>query len=165
VISPRGIIHGLTVDYNRHCQLEFGSYAQVDEEHDNSMQTRTTGAISLQPTGNAQGGHYFMSLTTGRHLNQNHWTPLPMPQDVIDRVHTLACRSKASRNLQFTWLIGAKFEREYENQDWFDKTKHKSCGGFLTNYTVWMLSKETAGGVIPRSPGICVTKTTCEHAT
>ena len=46
-ISPRGIIHGLTVDYNKHCQLEFGSYAQVDEEHDNSMQTRTTGAISL----------------------------------------------------------------------------------------------------------------------
>ena len=65
-ISPRGIIHGLTVDYNKHCQLEFGSYAQVDEEHDNSMQTRTTGAISLRPTGNEQGGHYFMSLTTGR---------------------------------------------------------------------------------------------------
>jgi hypothetical protein len=46
-ISPRGIIHGLTVDYNKHCQLEFGSYAQVDGEHDNSMQTCTTGAISL----------------------------------------------------------------------------------------------------------------------
>jgi hypothetical protein len=102
-ISPRGIIHGLTVDYNKHCQLEFGSYAQVDEEHDNSMQTRTTGAISLRPTGNEQGGHYFMSLTTGRRLNRNHWTPLPMPEEVIDRVHTLARRSKASRTLQFTW--------------------------------------------------------------
>ena len=106
VISPRGIIHGLTVDYNKHCQLEFGSYAQVDEEHDNSMQTRTTGAISLRPTGNAQGGHYSMSLTTRRRLNRNHWTLLPMPQDVIDRVHTLACRSKASRNLQVTWHDG-----------------------------------------------------------
>jgi hypothetical protein len=50
VISPRGIIHGLTVDYNKHCQLEFGSYAQVDEEYDNSMQTCTTGAISLPAT-------------------------------------------------------------------------------------------------------------------
>jgi hypothetical protein len=49
VISPRGVIIGLTVDYNKHCRLEFGSYAQVHEEHDNSMQTRTTGAISLWP--------------------------------------------------------------------------------------------------------------------
>ena len=96
VISHRGIIHSLTVDYNKHCQLGFGSYAQVNEEHDNSMQTRTTGAISLRPTGNEQGGHYFMSLTTGRRLNRNHWTPLSMRQDVIDRVHTLARCSKAS---------------------------------------------------------------------
>ena len=42
ISSRRGIIHGLTVDYNKHCQLEFGSYAQVEEEHDNSMQTRTS---------------------------------------------------------------------------------------------------------------------------
>jgi hypothetical protein len=26
-ISPRGIIVGLKLDYNKHCQLEFGSYA------------------------------------------------------------------------------------------------------------------------------------------
>jgi hypothetical protein len=47
-----------------------------------------------------------MSLTTGRRLNRNHWTPLPMPKEVIDRVHTLARRSKASRTLHFTWRDG-----------------------------------------------------------
>jgi hypothetical protein len=84
VISPRGIIVGMTIDYAKHCRLEFGSYAQVHEDHDNSMDSRTTGAIALRPTGNAQGGYYFMSLATGRRLNRNHWTTLPMPQDVID---------------------------------------------------------------------------------
>jgi len=57
------------------------------------MATCTTGALALHPMGNAQGGYYFMSLTTGRHLNHNHWTPLLMPQEVIKHVHILACRN------------------------------------------------------------------------
>jgi hypothetical protein len=73
VLSPRGIIVGLKLDYNKHCQLEFRSYVQVHKEHDNSMETRTTGAITLHPTGNAQRGYYFLSLTSGRHLNRNRW--------------------------------------------------------------------------------------------
>jgi hypothetical protein len=54
-ISPREILTGLKLDYNKHCKLEFGAYVQVHEDHDNTMQTRTTGAIALRPTGNAQG--------------------------------------------------------------------------------------------------------------
>jgi hypothetical protein len=63
-LSPRAIIFGSHVDYAKHCQLEFGSYVQTHEEHDNSMATRTKGAIALRPTGNAQGGHFFLSLAT-----------------------------------------------------------------------------------------------------
>ena len=64
-ISPRGIVVGSSMDYHKHCRIKFGKYVQTHEEHDNSMVSRTTGAIALQPTGNAQGGYYFMSLTTG----------------------------------------------------------------------------------------------------
>jgi hypothetical protein len=46
-LSPRGIIVGLKLDYGKHCQLEFGLYAQVHEEHDNSMVRPATGAIAL----------------------------------------------------------------------------------------------------------------------
>jgi hypothetical protein len=95
-ISPRTIVHGTHIDFNKHAQLEFGAYVQSHEEHDNTMATRTTGAISLRPTGNAQGGYYLFSLSTGRVLNRNHWTSLPMPQEVIDRVHVLARRSHAA---------------------------------------------------------------------
>ena len=58
-ISPRAIIVGTRLDYTKHCQLEFGTYVQTHEEHDNSMATRTTGAIALRPTGNEHGGFYF----------------------------------------------------------------------------------------------------------
>jgi hypothetical protein len=100
-LSPTGIVVGLKLDYryNKHCQLEFGSYVQVHEEHDNAVVTRTTGGIALRPTGNAQGGYYFLSLSSGRRLTRNNWTELPMPQEVIDRVHVLACRSNANRDL------------------------------------------------------------------
>jgi hypothetical protein len=57
---------------------------QVHEDHNNIMQTRTTGAIALRPTGNAQSSYHFFSLMTGRRLNRNNWTALPMPQDIID---------------------------------------------------------------------------------
>jgi hypothetical protein len=53
-LSPRALIVGMKLDYDKHCRLEFGSCAQVHEEHDNSMQSRTTGAIALRPAGNAQ---------------------------------------------------------------------------------------------------------------
>ena len=92
-INPRELITGVKIDYNKHIRAGFGDYVQVHEEHDNSMQTRTTGAIATKPTGNAQGGFWFYSLTTGRMLDRTRWTALPMPQDVIARVNVLARRN------------------------------------------------------------------------
>ncbi len=50
-LSPCAIIIGSEIDYNKHCRIEYGAYVQRHEEHDNSMATRTTGAIALRPTG------------------------------------------------------------------------------------------------------------------
>ena len=77
-MSPRTIITGKTINYNTHCRHEFGSYVQTHEEHDNSMKTRTIGALALRSTVNVQGGHYFLILVTGRVMNREHDTPLPM---------------------------------------------------------------------------------------
>ena len=78
-------------DYNCHCKLAFGAYAQVHEENfpTNSQQARTLGAICLGPSGNLQGGYKFMNLRTGKKLTRRRWTALPMPQEVIDRVNKL----------------------------------------------------------------------------
>jgi hypothetical protein len=116
-ISPRGLVTGLKLDYNKHCRIAFGAYAQTHEEHDNTMATGTTGAIALRPMGNEQGGYYFMSLSTGRRLKRYQWTELPMPKEVIDRVHALARRSKANRNLKFAWRDGTLIEDADDDDD------------------------------------------------
>jgi hypothetical protein len=101
-LSPRTIITGQTVDFNRHCKYEFGQYVQTHEEHNNSMVPRTTGALAMRPTGNAQGNYYFFSLSMGCILNRSHATKLLMPDDVIDRVHVLAQRQRATAGLLFS---------------------------------------------------------------
>ena len=47
-------VDGITGLYDR--ELEFGDYVQTHEEQDNSMGTRTVGAIATRPTVNVQGG-------------------------------------------------------------------------------------------------------------
>ena len=100
-MSPRTIITGRHVDYNKHCKYEFGQYVRVYDQHDNTTYRRTTVALALRPTRNAQGNFYFFSLTTGRVLNRVHATPLPMPDDVIKRVETLVRRHWANPGLVF----------------------------------------------------------------
>eukprot|EP00934_Nitzschia_sp_Nitz4_P008987 Nitzschia sp. Nitz4//scaffold353_size16344//11151//16190//NITZ4_008865-RA/size16344-processed-gene-0.13-mRNA-1//1//CDS//3329548925//8977//frame0 len=100
-LSPRTIITGMSIDYRRHCQYEFGEYVQTHEEHDNTMAPRTIGALALRPTGNAQGGYYFYNLSSGRIVNRNRATKVPMPGDVIERVELLADRHNAMPGLAF----------------------------------------------------------------
>jgi hypothetical protein len=64
-VSPRGIVDGLQIDYNKHCRLQFGDYVQTHEPHDNSMTPCTIGAIALRPRGNKQWGDRFLSLGLG----------------------------------------------------------------------------------------------------
>ena len=116
-LSPRSIVTGSHIDYNKHCKLEYGAYVQVHEEHDHSMITRTTGAIALRPTGNTQGGYYFYSLATGKVLNRRNWTLLPIPQDVIDRVHNMARRAAANIALTFGDRFGEIIPDDDDDDD------------------------------------------------
>ena len=100
-ISPRTIITGQLLDYHKHCRYEFGEYVQTHEEHDNSLLSCTVGAIALRPTGNQQGGYFFMSLHTGRIINRLHATKLPMPAEVITRVDQLAKAQNMIPSLAF----------------------------------------------------------------
>jgi hypothetical protein len=113
--SPSEIILNRKVDINAHCKIEFGEYVQTHEEHDNSMNTRTVGAIATRPTGNTQGGYYFIRLDTGCRINRKDWTSLSMPAAVIDQVHRLARRANAKRELSFTNLQNENLDESYAN--------------------------------------------------
>eukprot|EP00934_Nitzschia_sp_Nitz4_P002612 Nitzschia sp. Nitz4//scaffold489_size5144//31//2646//NITZ4_009230-RA/size5144-processed-gene-0.1-mRNA-1//1//CDS//3329552897//2602//frame0 len=65
------------------------------------MAPRTVGALALRPTGNAQGGYYFFNLNSGRIINRNRATRVPMPNEVIERVDLLAHRQEVNPGLVF----------------------------------------------------------------
>ena len=127
-MNPRELITGMEINFDKHCQLEYGTYAQVHDEHDNSMTPRTTGALAMQPTGNAQGGYWFYSLSTGQLLNRNHWTVLPMPAEVVQRVHQLAKNNPAGVN--FTSNRNQEYNDDnYEPDDEDDESLDGSITG------------------------------------
>ena len=51
------------LNFNSHCKVKFGEYVQTHEEHNNSMQSRTVGALVTRPSNDA-GSYYFYSLST-----------------------------------------------------------------------------------------------------
>jgi hypothetical protein len=111
-ISPLTIMTGNPLPDYHDLRIEFGSYAQIFKGNDptNNMDTCTTGAITLNPTGNTQGGVYFLSLSTGRRLTRQQWTPLPMPNGVVTRVEELAIIDQqpimAQGAANFEWAPG-----------------------------------------------------------
>jgi hypothetical protein len=91
-LSPLTIMTGTPSPDYHDFKLELGAYVHVFEDNNptNTNKTRSTGAIVLTPTGNAQGGYYFMSLTTGKKLSRQQWTELPIPDGVIATVEAMA---------------------------------------------------------------------------
>ena len=92
-LSPHQIIPCLTINYKKHCFLQSREYSQAHKSHNKTMQERTTGAISLRPTGTTQGTYFFMILMTGQIMNRQSFSPPSLPQDVINAVHRLARRN------------------------------------------------------------------------
>ncbi len=105
--SPKTIMSGQTLNYKQ-CSLPFGTYCQVHEEDGprNSLLACTSGAISIGPSSNRQGGHLFFSLNTNRILARRAWTVLPTPQAVIDKINSLG-RDQPSL-MTFTDMQGNK---------------------------------------------------------
>ncbi len=88
---PKQIMLGEVVHY-KFCAMGFGRYCQMyEEDHPrNGMVQRTQGAISLGPSENAQRGHKFFTLTTGKVVIHWAWRELPTSLAVIERVALLA---------------------------------------------------------------------------
>ena len=108
-MSPRTIVTGMIANYDIHCRVPIGAYCEVHNENNpsNTETPRTSGAIALTPTGNLQGGYWFLSLVTGKRISRRRWTELPITDDAIQRVHELALIEKdpqpANQHFQFSW--------------------------------------------------------------
>ena len=102
---PRYIMTGHTLNFQRHARLELGACVQMHKEHDNSMGPRTLGAIFLGPTGNQQGGHWFLSLISGARIIGHRWTSLPASREVIHCVNSMGKHQHMPSTLTFAnWV-------------------------------------------------------------
>ena len=108
MMSPRMIVIGVPFDYNKHCKWAFGTYGQMSEEpKPSNMQVRQSiGAICLGPKGNLQGSYKFLNLWTSKMILHHDFTPLPMPQEVIDHVNRLGALDKQPELLTFFDQLG-----------------------------------------------------------
>ena len=61
----------------------------------------TLDAVSLGPTGNRQGGYYFLNLTTGKHITRNHFTPYPTNKLVSHRIKRMGLRQGHKAQVKF----------------------------------------------------------------
>ena len=76
------------------------------------MEDRTIGSLALCPTGNKQGGNYFLRLLTSHVLNRRKCTPLHIPEEVKERFHCLAHRNKSVRGLIFTYQYNEPIDKD-----------------------------------------------------
>ena len=108
MISPRMIVIGVPFDYNKHCKWAFGTYGQMSEEPkpSNTQVGQSLGAICLGPKGNLQGSYKFLNLRTSKMISHHDFTPLPMPQEVIDHVNRLRALDKQPELLTFFDQLG-----------------------------------------------------------
>ena len=92
----------------------------MTEETDNTLKTRTVGAIAMGPKQNLQGRVLFCNLNSGRKLDRNtvDYTILPMPDEVIKQVNQLGNRTADNGGVVFTNCdakpIGEELDDELE---------------------------------------------------
>jgi hypothetical protein len=109
-----------------HFRIPFGAYAQVHAESDpsnNAMVSKTVGRISLGPTGNIQGTYRFLSILSGKQIQDRSFTPLPMPSDVIEKDESFA--PSGNQEIEFGDINGdadnsAWQEEEENDEEYFD---------------------------------------------
>ena len=69
-LSPSTIILGKPKTDYKTLTISPGVYAEVFDSTNNTMKSRSVGAIALRPS-NGRGGYYFQSLKTGKRIHSN----------------------------------------------------------------------------------------------
>ena len=122
--SPALLVEGRQNPRGDIKRISYGSYAYVYIGTNNNLDSHTVPGIALRDS-NGVGGHYFMSLESGKRIHSNKWDELPITSEVVNRVHELA-------DLQGQpWLHDDPFTRSYMQDD--DIHVVENVGTTITN--------------------------------
>ena len=84
-------------------RIVYGSYALVHAGTKNNLDSRTVPAVALRDSNNS-GGHYFMSLISSKCMHANNWEELPITNEIIEKVHTIA-KIKECHTTNSVWTM------------------------------------------------------------
>ena len=127
--SPKTILGGTPLDYDKHCVVPLGTYVQANHESQatNDNTARTINCIYLRPCNNIQGGHELMDLNSGRVITRGgKITEIPITSVVIKAVEAIAER-EGFKSLKFknrhgvifydtNWTAGVEYEEEVDDE-------------------------------------------------
>jgi hypothetical protein len=110
--STRELVSRHKLDAKLHCKTPFGAYCEVHTDPDitNTMKPRTRWGICLGPTGNLQGSHKFMSLTTGKRIVRHKFTEMPLSNSVKKQVAKWASKDHTITGLKFMDKHGIEYK-------------------------------------------------------
>ena len=105
-MSPATIVQGVPKPNMKYKRIVFGAYAMVYSGTNNKLDARSVPVIALNSS-NEHGGHYFMSLYSGKRIHSYEWKEIPIDEEVIQRVEELAMEEEATEMKRgypvFTW--------------------------------------------------------------
>ena len=112
--SPQAIVTGHPLDCNVNCICPFGSFVQALNEPNpaNALAPHTLDAIHLDANDDSMaGGHKAMHLASGKEITCCSITPVPVTQEVIKRVESLAKKDGIPTKLSFAFCSCGKIYR------------------------------------------------------
>ena len=125
--SPCAILGFPVIDYDKHCQIQFGPYVQVFESRNpcNTTAARTLDCIYLHPiTNTPTGEHEVLHIPTQWLLHRHGLIKaVPMPESVIHQMEELAKCQKMPRGLKIQSKLTkvtypAKVDDDDDDQRW-----------------------------------------------
>ena len=112
--SPRAIVTNKPIDYNQNCKHAFGCYVQALQENTpfNSPAAQTLDCIFLDSDESPAGSYKLLHLVTNWIITRCKITPVPLTQNVINRVEYLAHKEGLPNKLQFIRQKNGKLSRD-----------------------------------------------------
>ena len=119
-LSPRELVTGRGVDYNKDCRATFGAYVQATTEKivTNNNTPRTHGCIALGTSGNMQGSLKCFDLKTGKVVTRRIIKQIPWLERTLKIANAWGRKSKRlilKDSITFTNQHGKKFDWENDN--------------------------------------------------
>eukprot|EP01042_Synura_sphagnicola_P036504 gene36504-biopygen7845 len=115
VVSPWERFHKRKLDFSKNLKAGFGEYCQAhDNDGDNTLNPRTTGAITVYDTGARDGTWYLFNLNTRKLIKRKKFTIIPMPDVVINFLNNLHDIDEAGDESDINFQIGRDDKREID---------------------------------------------------